>query len=58
MGLGIHSNPIAAMILGQPDLNEEQGPRSAGAGGQVRERAGGSGPASLTNPVNIGIGTK
>ena len=24
----------------------------------VRERAGGSGPAKLTNPINIGIGTK
>ena len=24
----------------------------------VRERAGGSGPAKLTNPVHIGVGTK
>ena len=24
----------------------------------VRERAGGSGPAVLTNPINIGIGTE
>ena len=24
----------------------------------VRERAGGAGAASLTNPINIGIGTK
>jgi hypothetical protein len=26
--------------------------------GMIRERSGGSGPAVLTNPINIGIGTK
>ena len=26
--------------------------------GMLRERSGGSGPAVLTNPVHIGIGTK
>jgi hypothetical protein len=26
--------------------------------GMLRERSGGNGPAVLTNPVNIGIGTK
>jgi len=55
----VHSNPIVGMVLGQLDLTKEQiGVVQETLDGMVRERAEGSGPAVLTNPINIGIGTK
>ncbi|MGH2946349.1 MAG: class I SAM-dependent methyltransferase [Solirubrobacteraceae bacterium] len=55
----VNSNPIAGEILAELDLTEEQTTSVQEAlDGMVRERSGGSGPAVLTNPVNIGIGTK
>jgi hypothetical protein len=55
----IWSNPIAEMVLGE--LNLSGGEREAvqqALERMVRERAGGSGSAALTVPINIGIGTK
>lgn len=52
-----NSNPIAVMLTA--DLTGEQRAvviRTLDA--KLRERAGGDGPATLTNPVHIGIGTK
>lgn len=52
-----NSNPIGAGLVA--DLTEEQ--RAAvqqALDGMLRQRSGGSGPAVLTSPVNIGIGTK
>jgi ubiquinone/menaquinone biosynthesis C-methylase UbiE len=52
-----NSNPIGRMLIA--DLTEEQSVAvQQTLGSMLRERAGGSGPAVLTNPVNIGIGTK
>ena len=54
----LHSNPIAGAILAGLELSEEQTTTvRAALGDLVRERAGGDGPAVLTAPVNIGIGT-
>lgn len=55
----IWSNPIVETVLGELNLtsNEQQVIQRA-LEKLVRERADGSGPASLTNPINIGIGTK
>jgi ubiquinone/menaquinone biosynthesis C-methylase UbiE len=55
----VHSNPIVGMVLGELNLTKDQiGVVKKDLERQVRERAGGSGPAVLTNPINIGIGTK
>ncbi len=55
----VHSNPIVGMVLGELNLTKDQTAVVQQAlDGMVRERAGGSGPAVLTNPINIGIGTK
>jgi ubiquinone/menaquinone biosynthesis C-methylase UbiE len=55
----VNSNPIAEMVLGGLDLaTEERGAIREELSRLVRERAGGDSPAVLTNPVNIGIGTK
>jgi ubiquinone/menaquinone biosynthesis C-methylase UbiE len=55
----VHSNPIAGAILGELELSGEQTAVVRGAlDGLVRERAGAGGPAALTAPVNVGIGTK
>jgi hypothetical protein len=55
----VNSNPIAGMILAELDLTKEQTTVVQQALERlVRERSGGSGPAVLTNPINIGIGTK
>ncbi len=55
----VHSNPIVGMVLDDLSLSEEQiGVVRQALERQIRERAGGSGPAALTNPVHIGIGTK
>lgn len=55
----IWSNPIVEMVLGELNLSsdERQIIRRA-LETLVRERAAGSGSAWLTNPINIGIGTK
>ena len=51
------SNPIAGMIVG--DLTDEQQATVRHVvDGMLRERSGGNGPAVLTAPLNIGVGTK
>lgn len=53
------SNPIVGMVLGQLALSEEQKAVVKEALEEmIRARSGGSGPAVLTSPINIGIGTK
>jgi len=55
----VNSNPIAGMILAELNLTKEQTTVVQQAlEGMIHERSGGSGPAILTNPINIGIGTK
>ncbi len=55
----VNSNPIAGAILAELNLTKEQTTVVQQALERlVRERSGGSGPAVLTNPINIGIGTK
>ena len=55
----VWSNPIVEMVLGGLNLtSDERGVIQQALEQLVRERAGGSGPAVLTNPINIGIGTK
>jgi len=56
----VWSNPIVEMVLGgMLNLtNDERGVVQQTLERMVRERAGGSDAAKLTNPVNIGIGTK
>ncbi len=52
-----NGSPIGAKLVA--DLTEEQ--RTAvqqALDGKLRQRSGNNGPAVLTNPVNIGIGTK
>lgn len=54
-----NSNPIVGTVLGELDLGTEQTTVVRRAlDRMVRERSGGSGPAVLTNPINIGVGTK
>ena len=51
------SNPIAGMIVG--DLtDEQQATMRQVLDGMLRERSVGNGPAVLTAPLNIGVGTK
>jgi ubiquinone/menaquinone biosynthesis C-methylase UbiE len=55
----INSNPIVDGVLAELKLTQEQTEtvqRALERG--IRERAGGSGPAVLSNPVHIGIGRK
>jgi len=53
------SNPIVGMVLGQLDLSDEQQDAvKETLEEMVLARSGGSGPAVLTSPINIGIGTK
>jgi SAM-dependent methyltransferase len=55
----VWSNPIVEMVLGSLNLtNDERGVIQQALEKMVRERAGGSGAARLTNPINIGVGTK
>ena len=55
----VHSNPIVGAILAELDLDADRTAVVRQAlDGLVRERAGGSGPATLTAPINIGIGTR
>ena len=53
------SNPIVEILLGNLSLtNDERGVIQRALEKMVRERAGGGGVAKLTNPINIGMGTK
>ena len=53
------SNPIVGVVLGQLGLSDEQKDEVRGAlDRMVRARSGGRGPAILSNPINIGVGTK
>ena len=55
----VWSNPIVEMVLGSLHLtNDERVVVRQALEKMVRERAGGSGVAKLTNPINIGVGTK
>jgi len=55
----VWSNPIVEMVLGSLNLTaDERGVIQHALERMVRERAGGSGLAVLTNPVHIGVGTK
>ncbi len=54
-----NSNPIVGMVLAELSLaNEQRAVVRQALDDMVRKRSGGSGPAVLTNPINIGIGTK
>ena len=55
----VHSNPIVGEVLGHLNLTADQlVVIRKTLDGMLRERAGGSGPAVLTAPINIGIGIK
>jgi ubiquinone/menaquinone biosynthesis C-methylase UbiE len=55
----VNSNPIVGVILGELRLTPPQIDRVRQVLDRiVRERAGGTARAVLTNPVNIGVGTK
>jgi ubiquinone/menaquinone biosynthesis C-methylase UbiE len=55
----VWSNPIVEVVLGSLNLTaDERGVIQLALERMVRERAGGSGLAVLTNPVHIGVGTK
>jgi ubiquinone/menaquinone biosynthesis C-methylase UbiE len=55
----VWSNPIVEAVLGDLALLDgERGVIQETLERLVRDRAGGSGLAALTNPVNIGVGTK
>lgn len=54
-----NSNPIVGMVVGQLALSDEQQAVVKEALEEmIRSRSGVSGPAVLTSPINIGIGTK
>jgi ubiquinone/menaquinone biosynthesis C-methylase UbiE len=50
------SNPIGAKLTGSLPTDTAASVREV-LGAMLRERAGGSGPARLTNPINIAVGT-
>ena len=55
----VWSNPLVEMVLGSLNLtSDERESIQQTLEKMVRERAGGSGAAKLSNPVNIGVGTK
>lgn len=55
----VWSNPIVEEVLGSLQLAaDERGTIQQALEEMVRERAGGGGPARLSNPVHIGTGTK
>jgi ubiquinone/menaquinone biosynthesis C-methylase UbiE len=55
----VWSNPIVEAVLDSLSLTtDEKQTIEAALGGMVRERSAGNGKAKLTNPVNIGWGTK
>lgn len=53
----MNSNPIAGALVADTTEEQQAAAREA-LDEMLRERAGRSGPAVLTNPVHIGIGTK
>jgi ubiquinone/menaquinone biosynthesis C-methylase UbiE len=54
-----NSNPIVGMVLAELNLTEAQTAKVRQAlDDMIDKRSGASGPAVLTNPINIGIGTK
>ncbi len=54
-----NSNPIVEMVLAELSLtNEQTAVVRQALDDMVRDRSGESGPAVLTNPINIGFGTK
>ena len=54
-----NSNPIVGTVLADLSLTKEQRALVQQAlDDMIRKRSGGNGPAVLTNPINIGIGTK
>lgn len=53
----VNSNPIARMLVADLTPAQEEVVRQS-LDEMLRERAGGDGPAVLTNPVHIAIGTK
>lgn len=55
----ITSNPIVETILGDLQLSDDERQTiEETLEGMIRQRAGDDGAAKLTNPVNIGVGTK
>ena len=55
----VNSNPIAGEILAELDLTDDQTAAVRERLGElVSERARGGGPAKLSSPINIGVGTK
>jgi ubiquinone/menaquinone biosynthesis C-methylase UbiE len=54
-----NSNPIVGLVLAELSLtNEQSAVVQQALDDMIRKRSGGSGPAVLTNPINIGIGTE
>ena len=53
----VNSNPIGAMLVAGLTEQQASAVRTA-LDGMLRERAGGDGPAILTDPNHVGIGTK
>lgn len=54
-----NSNPIVECVLGELSLSKQElGAVQRSLDDLVRRRAGDDGPAVLTNPIHIGIGTK
>ncbi len=53
----VNSNPIARMIVADLTVKQEAVVQQS-LDAMLRERSGDNGPAVLTNPVHIGIGTK
>lgn len=53
----MNSNPIAGALVTDTTTEQRAAAREA-MDKMLRERSGGSGPAVLTNPVHIGIGTR
>ncbi len=54
-----NSNPIVGIVLAELSLtNEQSAVVQQTLDDMVRKRSGGNGPAVLTNPINVGIGTK
>jgi hypothetical protein len=51
------SNPIAGMIVGDLTPEQQAGVRQV-LDEMLRRRSHGTGPAGLTAPLNIGVGTK
>jgi ubiquinone/menaquinone biosynthesis C-methylase UbiE len=55
----VNSNPLPRTVLTELDLTEAQtGEVRRALDRMVRERSGGNGPAVLTNPIHIGVGTR